>query len=151
MASPARTSPKNSVSKQRPVFLKMNAGYSIGNFARQLGVADNEFGDFEISGKKFNAKEIRVSYGSRVHSTQISTSLGIELDPHKEIYLKGSLQIPFANQTGVWFKEKGQFFTKEKRLKIDKEQLLVLRNDAPYREPLFKETVFSITAGLLFK
>ena len=139
------------LTKQRPFFLRLNAGYSIGKFARKLGVAENEFGEFKVKNKKFNADNIKLFYGSRVHSFVIMGTLAIELDAHREIYVKGGVTLPFANRPLVWFKEKGQFFNKQKKLRVDGEVLQVTNNDVPFRDPLFEGSIFSITFGFAFK
>ena len=101
--------------------------------------------------KKFNSEEIKLFYGSRVHRMQASSTLAIELTPHRELYIKGTAHIPFANKPFVGFKEKGQFFNKNKDLSIENEDLEVLSNDLPFKEAIFSDPVFSISIGVSFK
>ena len=139
------------ISPKRPFFVKLDAGYSLGNYSRRLGVVENDFGTFEVDNKKFNADNIKLFYGNRVHRFQASSTLAIELNPHRELYLKGTAYIPFANTPFVWFKEKGQLFNKEKKLSLENEELQVVRNGQPFSEALFDELVFSISVGITFK
>ncbi len=139
------------ISKQRPVFVKLDAGYSTGKYARRIGITENNFGTFKVKNKKFNSEEIKLFYGSRVHRIQASSTLAIELTPHRELYVRGTAHIPFANTPFVRFKEKGQFFNKDNNLSLDDEALQVLSNGLPFNDAFFNGPVFSISIGVSFK
>ena len=139
------------LSKGRPVFFKTIAQYDYLQYARVVGNADNDYGKFEVKNKKFKAESIRMSYGSRLHNVKVSGELSVELNPGRELYVRGGYYWNFASQENVWFKERKEIFRKDKRLPIKDDQLEITKSGVPFNNQITPEQTFSITVGLLFK
>lgn len=139
------------LSKQRPVYLKAIAQYSRLRYARKLGDADNDYGKFKFDGKKFNAKSINLYYGNRTHNLKLSAELSVEMNPSRELYLRGSYLLPFSKRQEIWLKERRQFFNKKRRHTIDESYIQITQNDQAYEENIIDEPTLSFTIGLLFK
>jgi len=104
------------LSKGRPVNLRFLAQHSRIWYARLVGEAANEFGTFEVDGKKFNADKVNVFYGSRTHNLKFSSEFAIELGRHRGLFVRGTYYLPFAQRNEVFLREKGQLFRKKVRV-----------------------------------
>ena len=139
------------LSKGRPVFFKAIAQYDYLQYARVVGNAENDYGKFEVKNKKFKAESIRMSYGSRMHNIKLTGELSIELNPDRELYVRGGYYWNFASQENIWFKERKEIFRKDKRLPIKSDQLEITQNGIPFKDQIIPDQTISITVGLLFK
>jgi len=139
------------LSKQRPVLLKLAAEYSRLRYARRIGTADNDYGDFKVDGKKFKADEIDLFYGFRTHNLRLTADFAVELRPSQEIYVRGSYYFPFAERQEVHFRETGELFKKKEHIDADTDFLAITRDDQPFKDRLANEGNFVITVGFLFK
>ena len=87
------------LSKQRPVFVKGIVSYGTLSYARKVGESKNDFGEFRANGKKFNSDYINMYYGSRTKNVKLAAEFSIELNPGRELYVRGSYFIPVNRQT----------------------------------------------------
>lgn len=139
------------ISKGRPVFLKTVASYDFLRYARVVGNADNDYGDFKVRNKKFKSESVRLSYGSRSHILKLSAELSIELNRGQEFFIRGGYFWTFASQQNVWFKERKELFRKDNRLPVKNDRLEVFLSDVPFNGRITPDESFSISVGLLFK
>ncbi len=139
------------ISKRRPVFFKLVAQYDRLKYARKLGVVDNDYGKFKVDGKKFNAKSLKLYYGSRTHHLKLSTEIAVELMPDREFYVRGTYFLPFAQSRGVWLKERRQFFNKKRYVDSDELEVVLTRDGMRYEEKIPNGGTFMIAVGFVFK
>ena len=139
------------LSKQRPFYLKAIAQYSQLRYARKLGDVDNDYGKFKFDGKKFNSKSVNLYYGNRTHNLKLSAEISVEMNPSRELYVRGSYLVPFSKRQEIWVKERRQLFNKKRRRDIDESYIQVTQNDLPYDANIIDESTLSFTIGLLFK
>ena len=92
-----------------------------------------------------------MSYGSRMHNIKLTGELSIELNPDRELYVRGGYYWNFASQENIWFKERKEIFRKDKRLPIKSDQLEITQNGIPFKDQIIPDQTISITVGLLFK
>ncbi|MCP3906858.1 MAG: hypothetical protein GY712_02465 [Oceanicoccus sp.] len=100
---------------------------------------------------KFNSKSLRVHYGSRTHNLKLSTELSVELMQDREIYVRGTYRLPFAQRRMIWLKEKKQIFKKKKAIPANASEVILTQNGIPYQDDIPSGETISITVGLLFK
>ncbi len=139
------------LSKKRPFYLKAIAQYSKLRYARRLGSVANDYGKFKIDGKKFNSKSVNLYYGNRTHNIKLSTEVSIELDPGRELYIRGTYLLPFSKRPEIWIKERRQVFKKKRSRPVEKSYIEVTQNDQPYEANMIDDPTLSFTVGLLFK
>ena len=120
-------------SKQRPFYLKGIASYSGLRYARLVDEADNNYGKFEANGKKFKADYINMYYGSRNHTLKLAAELSIELNPGRELYVRGAYFLPFSSRQEIWLWERGELFRKKRYVPVSDGQVKVNRNGEPFR------------------
>ncbi|MEM6963632.1 MAG: carboxypeptidase-like regulatory domain-containing protein [Bacteroidota bacterium] len=139
------------LSRQRPFFFRAIAQYSNLKYYRKLGDGDNDFGKFRINGTRFKANTIRVNYGSRTHNLKLSGEFALELNPSRELYVRGTYFMPFARRQDIWLKERKELFRKDTRVEVDNSRVQVTQNDIPFDGRIMPEETISITVGYLFK
>lgn len=139
------------LSKKRPFYLKAIAQYSKLRYARRLGSVANDYGKFKIDGKKFNSKSVNLYYGNRTHNIKLSTEVSIELDPGRELYIRGTYLLPFSKRPEIWIKERRQVFKKKRSRPVEKSYIDVTQNEQPYEANMIDDPTLSFTVGLLFK
>jgi hypothetical protein len=140
-------------SKQRPFYLKGIASYSNLRYARYIGQAKNDYGEFRANGKKFNSDYINMYYGSRTKNIKLAAEFAIELNPGRELYVRGSYFLPINRRQEVWLWERGQLFRKKRYIPVNDEgQINVDRNGEPFSgQIMMPDQTLSITVGILFK
>lgn len=139
------------LSKQRPFYFKAIARYSHLRYARKVGQAQNEYGNFKAAGEKFKANYINLYYGSRTHNLKLSAEFSIELNPDRELYIRGSYFLPFHRAQDIWMWERKEIFRKKERIPLKNQQVLVTQNGVPFNGPITPDQTFSISVGYLFK
>ncbi len=138
------------ISKARPLFLRLSAQESRLRYARLIGSASNEAGTFRADKKKFNSNQVKMYYGSQTHNLKLTAELALELNPGRELFIRGGYFMPFDTRQQIQLKEKSQFFNKKARLDLS-DQFVVTRNDAGFDDPITPDRSFFITVGLVFK
>ncbi|GLR19383.1 carboxypeptidase-like regulatory domain-containing protein [Portibacter lacus] len=142
------------LSKQRPVFLKFIAQHSRIRYARLLGLAENKVDNVNVGGKNFNAKQVRVFYGSRTNNLKLSGEFAIELNRNKEIYIRGSYYLPYAQKQHVYFREATFFFKKRTKYPVESNSVFITSNENPRNEfnsSLMEGSSVQLTIGYVFK
>ena len=139
------------LSRQRPFFFKGIVSFNNLRYARKVGEAKNDYGDFRFDGKKYNAKYINVYYGSRTHNVKLAAEFALELNPGRELYIRGVYFLPVTRRQDVWLRENGQFFRKKKHVPVSDGQIEVDRNGEPFSGQIMPDQTFSVTIGILFK
>jgi|GEM_PF-820574 len=139
------------LSRKRPIYLKTIAAYSNLRYARKLGKTDNDFGKFKIDGKKFNAKSVNLYYGNKTHNLKVSAEISVEMNPNREVYIRGTYSAPFSRQSEIWIKERRQIFKKKRRLSTEKSYIDITQSNEPYTANIIDQPTLSFTVGLLFK
>lgn len=139
------------LSKQRPFYFKAAATYDHLRYARKVGQAQNEYGKFKANGKKFKADDINMYYGSRAHNLGLSAEFSLELNPDRELYVRGTYMLPFYQSQEIWLWERKEIFRKKKHVPLKNEQVLVTQNGLPFSESILPDQSFSVTVGILFK
>ena len=125
--------------------------YSNFKYARRLGIADSDFGKFELRNKNFKGDSFILHYGSRTHNLKVSGELSLELNPGREFYVRGTYLMPFHHRQIIWIKERKQIFRRDRRVNVSDDQINVLQNDTPGANDLIPDPTFSISVGILFK
>ncbi len=138
------------ISKKRPVFLRMIAQESRLRYARLLGAAGNDFGDFKAGGKKFNSDKINIYYGSQTHNLKLSLELAVELNPDMDIFIRGAYMLPFDREEHLYLRERNQFFRKKARVPLSN-RTPVEFNGEPFNDKITRDQAFIISAGIVFK
>lgn len=138
------------LSRGRPFYFRAVAQHSSFRYHRRVGEARNDYGDFKVKNKKFNADRINLYYGSRTHNLKLTAELSLELNPSRELFLRGSYFLPFARRQEVRFRENGQLFRKKKQLPVEDERVLVTQFGEPFDGPIRTDESFTISVGLLF-
>ncbi len=136
------------LSKQRPFYIRTAATYNHFRYARKIGQATNEYGKFEANGKKFKADHINMYYGTRNHSLGLSAELSLELNPGRELYVRGKYNLPVFQRNEIWLWERREIFRKKKFIPEKRDQVLVTTES---KHPFIPEQTFSVTVGFLFK
>ena len=139
------------LSKQRPFFFKLSASYSRLRFARKLGQATNEFGEFKADKKKFKSEKVNMYYGAQSHNLKASAELSLELHPGMELFLRASYLLPFAENAHMYLWERKRFFRKRARLPLDESPVQVFSNDDEFNGRIYDQQSFIFTIGVLFK
>lgn len=138
------------LSKQRPVFLRMMVQESRLRYARLLGDASNDFGDFRADDKKFNSDKVNVFYGSQTHNLRFSLELAIELNPRRDIFVRGSYLLPFDREEHIYLRERNQLFRKKARVPLSNRTPVEFDGE-PFNGRITQNQAFVITAGIVFK
>ncbi len=139
------------LTKQRPFYFKGIASYSGLRYARKVGEAKNEYGKFEANGKKFKADYINMYYGSRTHNLKLAAEFSMELNPGREIYLRGEYFLPFSRRQEIWLWERGELFRKKRYVPVSDGEVRVDRNGELFNGQITPDQSFTITVGILFK
>jgi len=139
------------LSKQRPFYLKSIASFSNLRYARKIGKAENNYGKFEANGKKFKADRINMYYGSRTYNLKLAAEFSMELNPGREIYIRGSYFLPVSRRQEIWLWERGELFRKKRFVEVSDGQVRVDRNGEPFNGQIMSDHTFSIAVGILFK
>ena len=138
------------LSRQRPVHLKFLAQYDNLRYARKHTRVSNEYGTFEVNGKKFNSKAVNLYYGSKAQSLRASVELSIERNRHARMYFRGTLLRPFDFRNDVWFWERSQIFKKKTRLPVNDSQVIVEQNGNSFNETILPDQSIMLTVGYFF-
>ena len=136
---------------KRPFFLRPSIQHSRLDYARKVGVAENDFGKFKAGGEKLRSDEITMYYGSRVHFFKPSLEMALELNPDLDLFIRGSYLLPFADNRHLYLREKGRVFRRKARTSLDNDHNLVERDDAPFNGKLADYQSFLISIGVVFK
>lgn len=105
------------LSKGRPFFVRAVAGWNRIKYARFAGEVINEWGDFEVDRKSFNATRVNMYFGEKTHNINGTLELAIELRPNLEIFAKGSYRYPLVQNDLMYLKESGEFFRRSREVK----------------------------------
>ena len=116
--------------RHRPIILRAVAQYGFFRYYRTLGKADFDGKSIEVAGAKFKGDRVRLGYGSNQHNLNLTAELAVETRRKREVYLRATYHHNLASNAGVWFKETGQVFRKDKRLAVDDEQVTVRSNES---------------------
>jgi hypothetical protein len=136
------------LSKQRPFYLKAAATYSHLQYARKVGQAQNDYGKFKANGKNFKADHINMYYGTRQHNLGLSGEISLELNPGRELYIRGTYLLPVFERQEIWLWERKEIFRKKKQIPVKSDQVLVNRNG---KHPFIPGQTISVTVGVVFK
>ena len=140
------------LSKQRPFYVRPSVELGRLRYARKLTRIDNPVDKFEVDGDDFNSERVNLYYGQRQHTVGAGMELAIELNPDRELFLRGSYQYAFDNRPQAWFWERGGLFRKKTRLNIDDSaQVLVTQNDRPFDRSLLEDGTWQLTLGFTLK
>ena len=140
------------ITKQRPFYVRPSVELGRLRYARKLTQIDNPVDKFEVDGDDFNSERVNLYYGQRQHTAGASLELAIELNPDRELFLRGSYQYAFDNRPQAWFWERGGLFRKKTRLNIDDSaQVLVTQNDRPFDRSLLEDGTWQLTLGFTLK
>ena len=90
-------------------------------------------------------------YENRTHNLKLSGELSIELNPGRELYVRGTYFLPFHHRKIIWVKERKQLFRRDKWIPVSDDRVNVLQNDSPILNDLIPDPTLSISVGLLFK
>ncbi|MEL6863467.1 MAG: carboxypeptidase-like regulatory domain-containing protein [Bacteroidota bacterium] len=140
------------LSKSRPFFVRGIAMYNRLRYATKVGKADNDFGDFEVDGKKFKADKVNMYYGSRNHQVNLALEFALEIHPGMEFFISGQYNLPFAQKRKLFLWERNRFFLFRKRewTNID-ERVEVNVDDAPFNQRITDFNQFSFFIGVIWK
>ncbi len=139
------------LSKQRPVFFKLVAQHNRNRYARVLGTVMNDPQGIRIENKNFNSDRVRVLYGSRTSHLKLSGEVAIELNRNREMYIRGSYYLPYAQKQEVNFRETSIFFRKRVRLDVDSDRVAVTSNDLPFDASILNAGRLQFTLGFVLK
>ena len=140
------------LSKGRPFYLRTTANLGRQRYARRLAQIDNPVDEFELDGEDFNSNRINLYYGGRQHTAGASVELAIELNPARELYVRGTYAYPFDHRSQAWFWERGGLLRKKAFLNTTATEAVQLtRNDRPYAAALNDAGTWQLTVGLTFK
>ena len=139
------------LSKQRPFFFRISAGYSNFKYYRKIGIADNNFEKFRIEGKKFKSNTIKVNYGSQTKNLKLSGELAIEINPSREFYVRGTYLMPFSRRQNIWIQERNKLFRKKTDVPENDSRVLVTQNDVPFNGQILPDETVTITLGWKIK
>ncbi len=137
--------------RHRPVILRTVAQYSFFRYYRTLGKADSEGSAIRVDGDKFKGDRVRLGYGSNQHNLNFAAELAVETRHSRELYLRATYHHNLSSTPGVWFKETGQAFRKDKRLAVGDDRVTVRSNDAAFAGNIVETGTWSVTAGWVFK
>jgi hypothetical protein len=90
-------------------------------------------------------------YGSRTHNIKLAAEFSLELNPGRELYIRGAYLLPISRRQDLWLWERGEFFRKKRYVPISEGQVKVDRNGEPFDGQIMPDQTFSITVGILFK
>lgn len=136
------------LSKQRPFYLKAAASYSHLQYARKVGQAENEYGKFKANGKNFKADHINMYYGSRQHNLSLTGEIALELNPGRELFIRGSYLLPVFEREEIWLWERREVFRKKKQIPVKRDAVSVTNNG---KHPFIPGQTFVVTVGVTFK
>ncbi len=140
----------NLFKRKRPFFVRAVIEHGNLKYARKIGQATNDYGDFKARRKKFKSEKINMYYGSRTHSLEGTLELAIEVNPNLEIFGRGTYSLPFARQQHIYLWERKRLFRKKRRIPLN-DQIIVEQEGAPYRGKIIEEHPIFISFGLVFK
>ncbi|MDX1941341.1 MAG: carboxypeptidase-like regulatory domain-containing protein [Saprospiraceae bacterium] len=138
------------ISKYRPMYLRMGVHESRLRYARLIGKADNEAGTFKVDKKKFNSEQVNMYYGNQTHNLKLTLEWALELNPSRELFVRGGYMLPYSTRQHLYLRERKDFFNKRVRIPTS-DRTIVLRNDAPFDDPITPDQSFFITLGMVFK
>ena len=141
----------NLTPRRRPVVLRSILQYSRLRYYRTLGRAPLADSPIEIDGKKFKGDEVRLAYGAHRHDLALSGELAVELRRGRALFARATYHYRLAERPGVWFKETGQIFRRDRHLPVSDENLRVTSDDAPYAAPIVPRGSYSFSLGWVFK
>lgn len=139
----------NLTPRRRPLYMRPLVQFSRLHYAREIGEADNDFGDFEADGKTIKANKVSMYRGERLLSWKLSLEFALELNPSRELFLRAGYQMPFNQSNRVFLRERGRLFPKRAMLETD---VLVLRDgEQDSRSLTGMAPTLSLTIGILMK
>lgn len=138
------------LSRGRPFFVRFGAQESRLRYARLVGDASNEAGTFRADGKKFNAEKVNMYYGSQTHSLKLNLEFSLELNPDREIFIRGGYMLPFLTKQHFYLKERKNFFNRKARIPLS-DRTLATRNGEVFDDPITPARSFFVTVGMVFK
>jgi hypothetical protein len=138
------------ISNGRPLFLRASVQESRLRYARLLGTADNTHGTFRADGSRFRADRINMYYGSRTHNLKLNIELALELNPSRELFIRGGFILSYAEQEHLYLKERGRFFNRRARIPLSG-QTQVIYNGEPFSGSIIPAQSFAVSVGLIWK
>ncbi len=137
--------------RKRPVLIRPLVQYSRLFFGRRIGKADNDYGNFEVDGKRFKSEQVRLFYGERRQQLNLNLEMAIELNPSRELFLRLGYHLPFQDESMLFLRETSRLFRKRARI-LTGADTRISRNGEPYEGSMsLNEPGFSLTIGLLLK
>ena len=140
----------NLTPRRRPIVLRAVTQYSRLRYYRTLGRAPLADSPLEIDGKKFKGDEVRLGYGSHRHDLSVSGELSVALRRGRALFARATYHYRLAERTGVWFKETGQVFRRDRHLPVSDEWVRVTSDDAPYGDAIIPRGTWSFSLGWVF-
>ncbi|HMO41565.1 MAG TPA: carboxypeptidase-like regulatory domain-containing protein [Saprospiraceae bacterium] len=138
------------LSKGRPLFLRASVQESRLRYARLLGAADNEYGNFRADGSRFKSNRVNMYYGSRTHNLKLSLELSLELNPGRELFVRGGYMLPYAERQHLYLKERQRLFNRKALLPLS-DSTPVTRNGEPFNAPITPAESLFFTVGIVWK
>jgi hypothetical protein len=136
----------------RPFWLRPSVSFSRLRYGSLLGTAQNDNGKFKAFRKNLKTDELNVYYGARTDNLKLSLELAFELNPDRDLYIRGSYFLPFNYQEHIYLREKPYFWLTRRKSRIPLEEgVLVERNDAPFNGRITEFQSFMVTVGMNFK
>ncbi len=137
--------------RHRPILLRAVAQYGFFRYYRTVGKADFDGKSIEVAGARLKGDRVRLGYGSNQHNLNLSAEFAVETRRRREVYVRATYHHNLATNPGVWFKETGQVFRKDKRLAVDDDQLTVRSNDAAFGGNIVEQGTWSVAVGWVWR
>ena len=140
------------LSKQRPFYVRPGATLGRLRYARKLAGIDNPVDEFTVDGDDFNSNRVNLYYGQRQHTVGANLELAIELNPARELFVRGGYFYAFDHRPQAWFWERGGLFRKKTRLDVDDSaRVQISQQDRPFNRSILDDGTWQVTVGLTFK
>lgn len=139
------------LSKKRPVNIRLSAGYAPMSYARYVGQATNEYGEFEVDKKNLKSDKINMYYGEKTFNIKGTLEIGVELRPGIQLFAKGSYLYPIASKELLYLWERERFFMSRKKVNVLDADLIdyQLNNEGITSKPNFDNPIF-LSIGVVF-
>ncbi|WP_282775851.1 carboxypeptidase-like regulatory domain-containing protein [Phaeodactylibacter xiamenensis] len=142
----------NLTKRYRPFYVRPMAQFSRMFYARKLGEADNDYGNFEADDKTIKANKVNMYLGDRIYSWKFSLEMAIELNPSRELFVRGDYRVPFRHSERVFLRERGRVFPKRAELTTNGQEVRAWREGVEGISPIAGTMpTYAITVGILLK
>lgn len=89
-------------------------------------------------------------YGSRTHNLKLSLELSLELNPGRELFVRGGYMLPYAERQHLYLKERQRLFNRKALLPLSA-STPVIRNGEPFNAPITPAESLFFTVGIVWK